>query len=189
MLRNPCIRVMDIEFPLHIGDTVVYGCRLPEPDARGTRRRDEIDAVAAIVREVFGAEARLMHDPDGAPYISGSDVSISVSHGGGYALLAVNRLCKIGVDIERARPTLMRVATRFMSESELVVYGRSVDTALVAWTAKEAVFKAMGDSALTVSAIHIPAFCDGGIIEVSGVAFRMHVRSYGQICITLAERL
>lgn len=180
---------MDIEFPLRIGDTVVYGCRLPEPDFRSSRRKAEVDTVAGIVREVFGAEVRLMHDSDGAPYISGGDVNISVSHGGGYALLAANRLCKIGIDIEMARPALIRTATRFMSEGELVVYGGSIETALIAWTAKEAVFKAMGDAALTVSAIHIPEFCDGEIIEVNGVAIRMHVKSYGQICITLAERL
>lgn len=108
----------------------------------GRGRAAEREAVARLFREVLDATEG--HTPDGAPYAVGrDDVRVSVSHGAGYAVLALSRepLLIPGVDIEDSGRVgqLRRVASRFISPSD--------DPALTpceVWTAKEAAYKAFG---------------------------------------------
>ena len=108
------------------------------------RREREKEAVLRLLTAVFGTSATLRHKADGAPYIDDSahpGIHISISHSTTHALLAVAHHV-IGVDIDHQRPTLQRVATRFLSPAEQAFVGDDLPTLLKAWTAKEAIFKA-----------------------------------------------
>ena len=74
----------------------VYFCDIPSAKSK---REAEHEAVMHLVREVFGEEAELCHTEDGAPYIKGSDIHISVSHSKHTACLAVSTAFVIGVDV------------------------------------------------------------------------------------------
>ncbi len=114
-------------------------------DGPATRREREQAAVLAIVRTVFGPQAKLCHRENGAPYIAGADATVSVSHSRRTAVLAVDPSGRsIGVDIEDARSQLMRVAPRVFSDSEMSFYGSSLGGLAVAWTLKEAAYKCAG---------------------------------------------
>lgn len=159
-----------LTFPLAFGTTIIYGATLPSTERRNGRREAEQRAVAMLVSNCFGNRFALRHDNDGAPFLSPTDGApyISISHGAGYALLAVDSDSRIGVDIESPRPTLSRIAPRFMTADEMFVHGRTTASILRAWTAKEAIFKALGRPQLTVGDIHLPDIPDCGSIEVLG---------------------
>lgn len=152
-------------FPLTCATTTIYGATLPDC-ARNERRSAERRTVASLIESVFGNRHSLTHDEHGAPLLIPADDSpyISISHGAGHALLAVDADCRIGIDIETPRPTLARTAPRFMSDGEMRVHGRSHTAILRAWTAKEAIFKALGMPDLTVADICLPDIIDDGPI-------------------------
>ncbi len=141
---------------LSLGPATIYALPLPEKTERTSSRETEKRTVARIVRHLWGDENLLRHTPDGAPYIANSDQQISISHGGGYALLAVSDSQPIGIDIECYRPQLKRVAAKFLTPQELEIYSASESLLLQAWTSKEAIFKALGISGLTISEIILP---------------------------------
>ncbi|MBD5360852.1 MAG: 4'-phosphopantetheinyl transferase superfamily protein [Bacteroides sp.] len=107
-------------------------------------------AVSELIRSRFGADVRLIHDADGAPCLIGADEEISISHSRHYAALMVSTEGRCGVDIEEPRiEQLTRVRAKFMTPEELAA---PIDL-LMAWTAKEAVFKAAGTPGLGLSMI------------------------------------
>jgi phosphopantetheinyl transferase (holo-ACP synthase) len=124
-----------------------YTLYIIELDGRG--RSAERRAVDTLVRTAFG-NRELCHHQNGAPYIAGVESHISVSHGGGKAVLAVS-VGPIGIDIEAPRPQLERVRDKFMRPED--------DSAslLHAWTAKEATFKAAACDGLTIHDISLSA--------------------------------
>ncbi len=123
--------------------------------APGEKRRAEREAVLKLVHEAFGPEVGYTHDADGAPVVEGVDSYISVSHCSDRAVLAVRNEGHVGVDIERFRPQLRRIARKFLTDAESAVTPLTDEALLRLWTAKEAVFKAASDPSLTVSRIEV----------------------------------
>ena len=139
-----------------LGPAKLYAMALPKGGVRSSSRSVERAAVSHIIEHVFGLGTELLHNPDGAPYIANTKKFISISHGGGYALLAVCDTLPIGFDIECYRPQLKRVAAKFLAPQELEIYSASESLLLQAWTSKEAIFKSLGISGLTISEIILP---------------------------------
>lgn len=111
------------------------------------------NAVARLIAEHIGADARVIHDADGAPSLADSPLHISISHSAHFAALAVDESVRIGVDIEEPRlEQLRRVVSKFLAPEELP---RWESRLLQAWTAKEAAFKAAGISGLTIGQIRL----------------------------------
>ena len=99
-------------------------------------------AVPQLIERAAGPDARLIHDPHGAPLLAGSDLNISISHSRNFAAVAVSVRGRIGIDIEEPRlEQLRRVIGKFLAPEEMPLWG---DRLLAAWTCKEAVFKAAG---------------------------------------------
>ncbi len=107
-----------------------------------SRREGERDAVARLIRHVFGDEAGLGHHESGVPYVEGFEGHISISHSRSVVCLAVAYEFSPGVDVEEPREQLRRVAPRVLSDDEMAVYGHSMSLLLRAWTLKEALYKA-----------------------------------------------
>ena len=88
-----------------LGTSRVYRIPLVESGRDGERA-----AVSRLVARAFGSDARLLHAPNGRPYVEGGagggERFISVSHGAGMALLAVNARRRIGIDVEAPRMQL-----------------------------------------------------------------------------------
>lgn len=125
-------------------------------DADVPRRELERRAVGRLVEAAFGPDAVFGHRTSGAPFVVGSPAAVSVSHSARCCLLAVDPFGRpIGVDVEHWRPQLLRVAPRVLMPDELSRYAASQRSLLMAWAAKEAVFKAAGDPSLTISVIRV----------------------------------
>ena len=89
-------------------------------------------AVDRLIARAAGPQARVIHDPDGAPLLVGLPLNISISHSRNFAAVAVDADCRIGVDIEEPRlEQLQRVISKFLNPDELPVWGNEL---LRAWT-------------------------------------------------------
>ncbi|MCM1336641.1 MAG: 4'-phosphopantetheinyl transferase superfamily protein [Candidatus Amulumruptor caecigallinarius] len=113
------------------------------------RRRDaERDVTGRLIKEAFGQDATLNHDPDGRPQLTGvpldaSDpLHISLSHSRTEAVLAVCDMMPVGIDIESWRPALRTTLAKWLTPAERAYINTDAEL-LRAWTAKEAMFKAL----------------------------------------------
>lgn len=97
------------------------------------------------------AEQRFRFSPYGKPFLIGSDISFSISHTRGLAVVAIAWRCAVGVDVERITLAFDSDVDwrglRLLSAAELDLIDRSENphfSFLRLWTAKEAVSKAIG---------------------------------------------
>ncbi len=127
----------------------VYYCFIYEAKSK---REAERRAEQLLVREAFGPEAVLEHHEDGSPYIVGRDEHISISHSLHTACMAVSEDHVIGIDVESVSERIERVKHKFLSEqaiSELqdIDEEERLSALTSSWCAKEAIFKAEGETA------------------------------------------
>lgn len=158
----------------------------------GTGREGERHTVSLLLPELFRemdpATLCVDHTPEGKPLIPGYSGHISISHGGGTAIIARNDHTPIGIDIEAPRPQLERVMRRFVGDKDFIRGDRPLlDWLLALWTAKEAVYKAASTPGLALAAIAIVNPC----LAVLPDGREYHLTTYpcdGNL-ITLAEQI
>ena len=82
------------------------------------------------------------------PYLAGEKYHFSISHFGHYAAAIVSSSSRVGVDVEKASPTIEKIRHKFLSESELVMAFEGIEKSghrlrqlTLLWSAKESVFK------------------------------------------------
>ncbi len=92
-----------------------------------------------------GIHQPVLYDTVGKPFVENADFHISVSHSGSYAM-AIKSLQRCGVDIEHQSEKAHRVRNKFMSEMEMAFADLNHPELIsrVTWSAKEAMYKAMG---------------------------------------------
>lgn len=115
----------------------------------------------AFAKQVYSENSKdsyrvIDHYESGAPYLEGDSTRISVSHTGHMLIIAslprtpeidlstFNPRTALGVDVESlSREQVLKVRERYMSEDELnLVAADDLTANIIAWTAKEALFKA-----------------------------------------------
>ncbi|GHF80956.1 hypothetical protein GCM10018790_68380 [Kitasatospora xanthocidica] len=172
-------------------------------------RTGRVDAATARARVLSAAAEelgsprplRLAHEPGGRPLLRGFGprVRVSLSHGRGYAALAVGTHGPLGVDVEVVRPVpAERLAARWFTAAEADWIGRRrpgerAGAYFWVWTQKEAAGKAHG-TGLSTRALRAPVplperwppagdglrlrrtpdgLCRGGRIPVPGVVLAL----------------
>ncbi len=113
-----------------------------------------------VARQVYCENGReeyreIGHFPGGAPFLFGYAGRISISHTDGLFAVATlpatpdvelghfSERAAMGIDVERSdRAQVVRIADRFLSEDEKLLVGEDVELGVLAWTAKEAAYKA-----------------------------------------------
>ncbi len=117
-----------------------------------------VDAVAGMTTEkrcreriatrlalcMLGMDRPIHYAQSGRPLCDGQHISIS--HTGEWVAVAVSRV-PVGVDVELRSDKALRVALRFINEREesMVVGGERSDVATAIWSAKESMFKLVGE--------------------------------------------
>lgn len=123
----------------------IYAHTLP---TQPTRRRERLCA-AAMVAEMLGQAYGIGHDEDGRPYacVAGTSEALgclTVSHSKTFVAVGWSEQ-PLGIDLECASERPLRLAPRFLHESELPLIDLlphpAATAALMLWTAKEAAFK------------------------------------------------
>ena len=155
---------MSISFP---GDTRVVAWRLDEASRMlelcreagvpaddllefPIKRQREKAAERLLLCHALGQPVELAYNEQGAPFVEGIDVNISISHTQRLVVLAVDPERTIGVDAEQAdRHQVLRVRDKFLNASEKrFIAPDDLAAHVIAWTAKESIIKAERNSAL-----------------------------------------
>ena len=92
---------------------------------RTEQRRREWLASRVLLQELTGGSALIAYHPNGAPYLSGSSLHISISHTKGYAAVLLQDHPAAGIDIEYRSERVSRIRSRFMIPKKRRVSTRS----------------------------------------------------------------
>src|SRR5690606_3224212 len=83
-------------------------------------------------------------NPEGKPFLIGSGAHISLSHSEHFVAAAIHPYNPLGIDLERLKEQLLRVATKFLSIDECTYAQENLDLLCRIWTATGAVFNLFG---------------------------------------------
>ena len=114
------------------------------------KRQREKAAERLLLYRAFGRPVTLCHDEQGAPFVEGIDVNISITHTPHLVAVAINEHQVVGVDAEQMdRQQVLRVRDKFLNDKEKqFIAPDDLAAHIIAWTAKEAIIKAERNSAL-----------------------------------------
>lgn len=115
-------------------------------DAKAESRRRELLAERLLLARITGStEVHIAHNADRAPHLEGLDCQVSIAHTRTQLCIALGDGCHaMGIDVENHGRNVAKVRDAFINDAEQ--QWLSPDDALahlVAWTAKEAMFKAV----------------------------------------------
>lgn len=80
---------------------------------------------------------------NGQPYITDGSYNISISHTKNYAAILLHKTKTVGIDIEARTERVLKIASKFISETEYIDSSQKTEHQLLHWSAKESMFKAM----------------------------------------------
>lgn len=88
----------------------------------------------------------ILYDETGKPYLAGSSFHISVTHSHELAAVIISSQGRVGIDIEKIRPKIIKVKDKFLNEQETAAIQPPDNLALLTlgWCAKEALYKLYG---------------------------------------------
>lgn len=113
-------------------------------------RRLEWLAVRALLLELSGEEKQIAYHANGMPYLLDGSAFISISHTRGYVAVVLSTERPMGIDIEQYGDKILRLANKFMTDDELEHVDAESDIyhLLLHWSAKETIFKILGEQAI-----------------------------------------
>lgn len=110
------------------------------------KRRLEYLISRILLQKLTGMNVEVEYFPTGKPYPTGKDFHISLSHTDGYVAAMIHPDYSPGIDIEYISPRVLRIQNRFLSsyEKAAIPAKDQLLQTLILWSAKESVFKALG---------------------------------------------
>lgn len=109
---------------------------------KNATRRLEVLAERLLLKELCG-ESNFQHMESGKPFLDSGDMRISFSHTKNFVALIVSKECEVGIDIEYPSDRVCRVKERFLSSVEQSTFDDDAKKILLAWCAKEALYKVL----------------------------------------------
>jgi 4'-phosphopantetheinyl transferase len=85
----------------------------------------------------------LIKDQSGKPYLGVERKPISLSHCEGF-VAAIHAEVSVGIDVERFNSRVQKIKNYFMRDEELDLLGEENEPLILAWSAKESIFKWYG---------------------------------------------
>ena len=85
----------------------------------------------------------LIKDEFGKPYLGIDKSPMSLSHCEGF-VAAIHADIPVGIDVERISSRVKRIKNYYLKDEELDMLGDNVDSLILAWSAKESIFKWFG---------------------------------------------
>ncbi len=115
------------------------------------KRKREMLTVRLLLNDFIGKPVKIVYDETGKPFAENEDFTISISHCSSYVALMIDyEKHNSGVDIELSNRNVERVIRKFLSVNEQEYMMQSQNpklTMLLAWSAKEAMYKILGNKA------------------------------------------
>lgn len=88
--------------------------------------------------------SELLNDINGKPYFTNNHYRVSLSHTQSQVSVLISDKYEVGIDIETIQPKVLRVKNRFLSLEEKQHIGDDLYKLIIAWSAKEALYKLYG---------------------------------------------
>ena len=114
------------------------------------KRKLEFLGIRIALKTLLGKEIQIVYDQEGKPHLSDNSYQISVSHSNEWIAVVAHPNRKVGIDIECPTDKILKLYTRFLSLTEQTELsnGKDVKQLLLAWSAKEALYKIIGKEAI-----------------------------------------
>ncbi len=117
---------------------------------KSDKRRLEYLGVRVALKNLLGEEKKITYDSEGKPVFSDKSFQISISHSGRWIAVMAHPQKKVGIDIEIPTQKIAKIYQRFLNETEQkeLSDGENLNQLLLAWSAKEALYKIIGKDAI-----------------------------------------
>ena len=114
------------------------------------KRKLEFLGIRVALNKLIGKEIQIQYDDEGKPHLFENSYQISVSHSNKWLAVIAHPTQKVGIDIECPTDKIQKLYTRFLSltEQKELSGGKDIKQLLLAWSAKEALFKIIGKEAI-----------------------------------------
>ena len=89
----------------------------------------------------------VIKDQSGRPYLGVERKPISLSHCEGF-VAAIHADVSVGIDVERISSRVQKIKNYFMRDEELDLLGEENEALILAWSAKESIYKWFGEKHL-----------------------------------------
>ena len=111
------------------------------------KRKQEFAITRLLLQALVGECVQVEYLPSGKPYLSDLPYKISLTHTAGFVAAMIHPTKEVGIDIEHVSPRVMKIQQRFLSPNEIISLtpGYEMLQTLILWSAKESVFKALGE--------------------------------------------
>lgn len=155
-IKDKKSRICIIEYPLSLdklkeamGDDIEFYRTDLERIKQEGRQKDFLALRLALKKVLGGDVKQILYTDDGKPLLSDESYKISFSHCPNCVAVIVNPDQEVGIDVEAPSPKLAAIHTRFLGKKELAFYqeSNSFDFLRIAWSAKEALYKIIGEQA------------------------------------------
>jgi len=110
------------------------------------KRKIEWLATRALTSELLRQPFDIAYNEWGKPYLQNCDTSISISHSYNRIAVLLGKSESIGIDIEYMDGRIVKVARKFVADSELAAINPAhyITSLYIYWCTKEALFKLYG---------------------------------------------
>ena len=114
------------------------------------KRRLEFLGIRIALKTLLQKEILIQYDEDGKPHLSDKSYQISISHSNKWIAVMAHPTNKVGIDIECPTDKIQKLYTRFLSltEQKELSGGKDIRQLLLAWSAKEALYKIIGKESI-----------------------------------------
>ena len=101
----------------------------------------------AVQQVSLQSPLELIKDPSGRPYLGIERKPLSLSHCEGF-VAAIHADVSVGIDVERISSRVQKIKNYFMRDEELDLLGEENEALILAWSAKESIYKWFGEKHL-----------------------------------------
>ena len=140
------------------------------------KRKQEWLAVRLLLEHLSGPETYINYHENGAPFLTGSSLHISISHTKGYVAVILSEDKNPGIDIEYRSERAWKLRKKYLSDNESKIFLspnhalNHADLATLCWCAKETAFKALQQPEVDfIEHLHILpfVFSDEGLLTLT----------------------
>lgn len=108
---------------------------------KSPRRIKEWLSTRLLLAALVGEMKTISNDVDGKPFLKDQSYHISLSHTSNYVAILLHSTKPVGIDIETISLRVSKVASRFISDEEMIDSSYTIVHQLLHWCAKETLYK------------------------------------------------
>jgi len=107
------------------------------------KRKLEWLSVRVLLNVLTGEENKILYNGNRRPLLPSKSYNISISHSDIYATVLICKNKRVGIDIEKMKPHIERIALKFMKnrEMEQINTSQNIYHLYLHWCAKESLYK------------------------------------------------